>query len=312
MTYTKYIVLAALSLGAACTSTPQSQPERVNLIANVSEYDPKKDVKDKESPINTNGEFSDFDAKYIKSQGVDALIARATTVSGDNLYKNYKGLKILDNDRRFSDFMKAADQAGLRLGAYHLLRPNEDPVKQADYYLETIKDCYENRKLKNAKFLMVLDAGFSSVPGKVAKRDGIDPKTIRQRVTEKEVITFIKRIYEKTGKYPFYYPEGGASYGEIASWSQPSKKLLLKCPLWIPRFTEIDPFKGRSVTPWKNWTMHQYASALSRMDNKYYYYYHDSLTVIKRNNNIIPLELSRWNKSIPSELWDDHSYDASK
>src|SRR6266851_136700 len=67
------------------------------------------------------------------------------------------------------------------MGAYHLGKPG-DPIKQADFFLETVKPGKND--------LLALD---------------LESADATKHMSFDEARTFIKRINEKTGRYPLIY-----------------------------------------------------------------------------------------------------------
>jgi hypothetical protein len=295
---------------AGCAAQPFTSGR--DLVGNVSQYDPKKDVLTltdpaDEVPLAGRPLAAVFNGEDLRSRGVKALIARASTGSGKNLYLVSHGIR--DNDTRFQQFVALADRADILIGGYHLLRPAEDPVAQADNFLRQIYEACEAGGVRQRRVLIALDAGYSSVPERVGQS--------RSRVNEAEIVQFIRRIHERTGVYPFYYPEGGAALPEIRSYSRQAQQLIAQCPLWIPSYVAPDPIKERIITPWKSWTLHQFAGATGGVKsrgektNKHYYRIASAEWAIRRESHIVPLEASRWNPTIsdPNAIWNAHTVD---
>lgn len=309
-------LVAVAGLFTSCqTSRTLSFSSNKDLVGNVSQYDPKKDIESLQTPadeisMSGNSLAEIFNARELKERGVKAIIARATTGSGEN--KHYASHRIRDEDLRFAQFVKIADDAGLLIGAYHLLRPNEDPVLQADNFLKKIHEACAAGGINQKNVLIALDAGFSSVPGRVGQT--------RERVNEEEIVGFIKRIHQRTGVYPIYYPEGGSALPDIRSYSRESQALITQCPLWLPSYTFATPSEHVKISPWSDWTLHQFGGATDgrsiRGENprKFYYRIASSEWAIRRNNKIVPLEVSRWNPVVknPNTVWSSHSVNWAK
>lgn len=133
-----------------------------DLVGNVSQYDPKKDVRTLAEPADevplAGRPLADvFNGADLRTRGVKALIARASTGSGRNLHLATHGIR--DNDTRFQQFVALADRAGLLIGGYHLLRPSEDPVAQADNFLRQIYEACKAGGVRHRRVLLALDAG---------------------------------------------------------------------------------------------------------------------------------------------------------
>jgi GH25 family lysozyme M1 (1,4-beta-N-acetylmuramidase) len=96
-----------------------------------------------------------------------AIIHRATI--GDRVDKKYAERKI------------EAKKRGYKWGAYHLGKAG-DPIKQADFFLETVKP--------EADDLLALD---------------LESTDFAKHMSFDEARVFINRIKEKTGRYPLVY-----------------------------------------------------------------------------------------------------------
>ena len=84
-------------------------------------------------------------------------------------------------DRKYVERRDEAKKRGYKWGAYHFGKPG-DPVKQADFFLETVKPAVDD--------LIALD---------------LESEDATQHMSFDEARSFIKRIKEKTGRYPLIY-----------------------------------------------------------------------------------------------------------
>src|SRR6266852_3158084 len=84
-------------------------------------------------------------------------------------------------DRKYAERRDEAKKRGYKWGAYHFGKPG-DPIKQADFFLDTVKPTPDD--------LIALD--LESTDG--SKYMSFD-----------EAQVFIKRVKEKTGRYPLIY-----------------------------------------------------------------------------------------------------------
>jgi GH25 family lysozyme M1 (1,4-beta-N-acetylmuramidase) len=107
-----------------------------------------------------------------------------------------------------------------------------DPIKQADFFLATVKPGNDD--------LIALDL------------ESTDP----QDMSLDEARVFIKRIYEKTGRYPLVYANKGVTKA-IADQSG-ADDVFAKTHLWYARYkknvTDFIP------TTWKTYTIWQFSS----------------------------------------------------
>src|SRR5205814_677497 len=112
------------------------------------------------------GNAIDWD-QLATDKRVVAIIHRATI--GDRVDRTYAERKI------------EAKKRGYKWGAYHFGKPG-DPIKQADFFLETVKPATDE--------LIALD---------------LESEDSTKHMSFADARIFIKRIKEKTGRYPFVY-----------------------------------------------------------------------------------------------------------
>src|SRR5437773_3865506 len=84
-------------------------------------------------------------------------------------------------DLKYAERRDEAKQRGYKWGAYHLGKPG-DPILQADFFLATVKPGKDD--------LLALD---------------LESPDATRHMSFDEARTFIKRIKEKTGRYPLIY-----------------------------------------------------------------------------------------------------------
>ncbi|XP_014279539.1 lysozyme M1 [Halyomorpha halys] len=151
------------------------------------------------------------DFTKIKADGIVAVVHKATQgVSGV--------------DRTYASRRIQAEKEGLLWGAYHF-GTKGNPVKQADHFLQTVGD--------TKGVLLMLD---------VEENKGAE-------MSPSEAEEFVKRIKEKTGRYPMLY---GTRY-----FLRPyNLENLKRCSLWVAHYTGIsDP---KIPIHWSSWTLWQY------------------------------------------------------
>jgi lysozyme len=163
------------------------------------------------------GNDIDWD-KLAGDKRVVAIIHRATI--GDRADRKYAQRKI------------EAKKRGYKWGAYHFGRPG-DPIKQADFFLKTVKP--------SADDLIALD--LESVDNK--KDMSLD-----------EARVFIKRIKQKTGRYPLVYANNEVTKAIADRFGKDD--IFAKTRLWYARFK-------RNVTDfptgtWRTYTLWQFSS----------------------------------------------------
>lgn len=112
-------------------------------------------------------------------------------------------------DTKYLERRNEANKNKILFASYHL-GTNEDPIKQADFYLQIVGH--------NSNEPMALD--IEDIGG--------------NNITLKDAEKFIQRIYEKTNRYPFVYVNNKV-YLEINKTFD-NKSIFSKCPLWYARF----------------------------------------------------------------------------
>jgi GH25 family lysozyme M1 (1,4-beta-N-acetylmuramidase) len=135
-------------------------------------------------------------------------------------------------DRKYAERRDEAKKRGYKWGAYHFARAG-DPIKQADFFLSTVKPAADE--------LLALD--LESVDS--TKHMSFDDARI-----------FIKRIKEKTGRYPFVYANNEVL--KAISTQYGADEVFSKTHLWYARFKKsVTDF---STGTWKTYTIWQFSS----------------------------------------------------
>ena len=163
------------------------------------------------------GNDIDWD-KLATDKRVVAIIHRATI--GDRA------------DRKYAERRDEAKKRGYKWGAYHFGKPG-DPIRQADFFLDTVKPAADE--------LIALD--LESVDG--TKHMSFD-----------EARVFIKRIKEKTGRYPLIYANNEVT--KAISDQYGADDVFSKTRLWYARFkSNVTDFPQGT---WKTYTIWQFSS----------------------------------------------------
>ena len=167
-------------------------------------------------------EGNDIDwEKLATDKRVVAIIHRATI--GDRA------------DRKYAERRDEAKRRGYKWGAYHFGKPG-DPGKQADFFLATVKPTEED--------LIALDL------------ESDDPS---RDMSFDEARIFIKRIKEKTGRYPLIYANRIVAKAITDKYG--ADDVFFKTRLWYARFKkEITDFPSAT---WKTYTIWQFSSELN-------------------------------------------------
>jgi lysozyme len=164
-------------------------------------------------------ERNDIDWEQLATdKRVVAIIHRAT--SGDRA------------DRKYIARRDEAKKRGYKWGGYHLGKPG-DPIKQADFFLSTAKPAADE--------LIALDL------------ESVD-RTRHMSFDEARI--FIKRIKEKTGRYPMIYANNEVT--KAISDQYGVDDVFSKTHLWYARFKRnVTDFPAGT---WKTYTVWQFSS----------------------------------------------------
>ena len=213
-------------------------------VLNVSGWDPKE--------VQRSGDrYSQYNVSALRRNGAVALIARSA-----------KG-PLLDD--KFGAFLASADREGMLLGAYHFVTMDQDPVYQADNFVNRVGAIARSRGLSRKKILLVGDFDTKSTPDRLVR--------------------FIERVENRTGVIPVVYLENSAALRTSLSNASPAqKRVIRRAPYWIalygPAGTERS--MGGDLTPdglmeqygiWNRWEMWQYGGVIwqgGRSNAKHY------------------------------------------
>ncbi len=143
----------------------------------------------------------------------------------------HKASQLYGADKKYYERKLIAKQKGLLWGSYHL-GMRGDPVMQANFYLATIQN--------DSSELMALDL------------EGLDTASF---MSLKNAERFIKRIHEKTGRYPLVYCNN--SVLEEISKNYSDTSIFSKCGLWYARYLKELPDFNKNV--WTNYTLWQFS-----------------------------------------------------
>lgn len=172
------------------------------------------------------GNDIDWD-KLATDKRVVAIIHRATI--GERVDKKYAERKI------------EAKRRGYKWGAYHYGKPG-DPVKQADFFLETVKPDKDD--------LIALD---------------LESTDFEKYMSFAEARVFVNRIKEKTGRYPLVY----ANNLVVKAINEQSNEddVLANTLLWYARFKPAVTDFPKGI--WNSYTLWQFSSEINcRPENR--------------------------------------------
>jgi GH25 family lysozyme M1 (1,4-beta-N-acetylmuramidase) len=159
--------------------------------------------------------------KLATDRRVVAIIHRATI--GDRV------------DRKYIERRDEAKKRGYKWGAYHFGKPG-DPIKQADFFLDTVKPMADD--------LIALD---------------LESDDATKHMSFDDARIFLKRIKEKTGRYPLVYANRDVT--KAISDQYGADDVFSKTRLWYARFKRnVTDFPSET---WKTYTVWQFSSELN-------------------------------------------------
>lgn len=147
----------------------------------------------------------------------------------------HKASQGLVADTSYVDRKIKAKQYGLLWGSYHLGVPG-DPIKQADFYLSLTNNDPDE--------LLAID---------------IESTDSTKFITLKNAEIFIKRIKEKTGRYPLVYCNNQVLKEINKNYS--SESIFAKCGLWYARFRMDIPEFEKNI--WETYSLWQFSSEIN-------------------------------------------------
>lgn len=144
----------------------------------------------------------------------------------------HKATEFMRVDKQYSQRKVEAKKRGYLWGSYHLARSG-DPIKQADFYLETV------------------------APDK-DEVVALDIETLND-ISINNARLFIKRIQEKIGRYPIVY--GNNSVIKAISDKVGKDDIFSKTPLWYARFRNVVTDFPKKT--WDTYTLWQFSSEIN-------------------------------------------------
>lgn len=164
-----------------------------------------------------------FDLVAARAAGLVALVHKATEG------KDFR-------DKGFVGAVDAARAAGLEVGAYHFASASAPGQAQADFFLATVG---------TRAALLALD--FERNPGSAGT----------MKLTE--AAAFVRRVHERTGRWPLFYAGLSHLSGEVARASADVLATLAHCPLWLAAYGP-NPLRLVPPRPWERWSLQQYTN----------------------------------------------------
>lgn len=130
----------------------------------------------------------------------------------------------LTRDPSYAAFYVGARNCHLGIGAYHFGVASQDPIKQADFFLQQAASCK----------VLALDWEWNKA----------------DTMTADQAAAFVAEIFKQTGKYPMLY----TSAAFLASVPRLVDPNLVNCDLWVTGFSPSPIVPQQWATKgWKIW-----------------------------------------------------------
>lgn len=138
-------------------------------------------------------------------------------------------------DRKYAERKIEAKKRGYKWGAYHFGKPG-DPIKQADFFLDTVRPEKDD--------LIALD---------------LESEDATKHMSFDKARVFMKRIREKTGRYPLVYANNLVTKAIAEQFGQDD--VFAQTHLWYARFKRaVTDFPAGT---WKTYALWQFSSELN-------------------------------------------------
>lgn len=190
--------------------------------------------------------YSPADQSALKANGAHGLIARCA-----------KGPEL---DSKCADFLAGADRQGLLLGSYYYLLPGSSPTYHADRFISRLREIKTSRGIRASQILLVAD--------------------IDTHCSAASIVAFVKRLKERTGKYPVVYLENSdAIRRTLQNATRSQKSVLRQCPYWLALYSNKNPGLetpmklAKASGVWSSWCMWQYGGVWWKNGKSQPYHY---------------------------------------
>lgn len=227
--------------------------------------------------------FSSSNVSALRRNGAHGLIARTG-----------KGRLV---DEKCADFLSAANREGMMLGTYYFVLNDVDPVWQADRYISRLQEIVASRGLQGKDILLVGD---------------FDTKS-----SASDIVRFIDRIEQRTGRLPVIYLENSARLRTTLSQaSAAEKRRIRQCPYWIALYSHGSGFRTpkdlmQAYGIWDEWAMWQYGGVEWQRRSVSKHYNHGPWKAPEYFGTMDrPLEHNAFNGSVSDlrAFWSRHSW----
>lgn len=147
--------------------------------------------------------------------------------------RSTQGVAFLDN--RFADLWAAAKKSGIRRGAYHVYRGNQDPVQQAKFFLQTLGTLDDDDLPPAVDLSTMFQTG--------------DPD-MAPDVVSKDVLAWLQEVANALHRKPLIYGPSHWLSGKLTA------DAVHAYPVWIAQYGPVP----RTPAGWKKWMFWQYSA----------------------------------------------------
>ncbi|MCG2611653.1 hypothetical protein LZZ90_09055 [Flavobacterium sp. SM15] len=189
-----------------------------------------KNSKQNEHPV-ADSLIYGIDLSHYQGDEIEYLNAKGTRLTFV-ICKATEGLTYTDPD--FKTNWDMIDENGFVRGAYHFYHCADDPTQQANYFLSTIG------KLDETGFPPIVDFEENSID-----------KSCNKASIQKNLLTFLKILEQKTGRRPILYTDTNIGNSQINSAA------FANYTLWIADYNNGNQPDIPSVWKTKGWVIWQ-------------------------------------------------------
>jgi lysozyme len=219
--FCRRVFAALLPLVATCGhASPYTKGDLTRCVLNMSQFDE---------------EIGNDFAELKENEGIELVIHRSSMGSDGT-------------DPKYKERMAFAGESGLMWGAYHFLRPDLDPVSQADNFLRAVLDARKACGPKAPpKVLLIFDEEYFGRSQKF--------------LSVHDLIRAINRVKEVTGTTPAIYVGQDFLIEKLrlSVLATADAKLLSESLLWMARYARSPEWPDNGIhTPWAMWDLWQY------------------------------------------------------
>lgn len=227
------ILLAACAAEPDGTTSPGEPAPDELAVSTAPTPAPAPEPEPPPLPELPEGRVPGVDVSHHQ-EGVDWAAVAGSDVHFVYL-KATEGIDYLDPS--FAESWRAAGEAGLLRGAYHMYRPEDTPAEQAAWFLSVLRE-----------------AGFGPgdlPPALDVERVRTTDSIPREQLAE-EALAWLSRVEIELGRTPLLYTNPTFWVEKLEENHE-----LTEFPLWLAEYTHEDP--GPLELGWEEWTLWQHS-----------------------------------------------------